>query len=110
MSARQIITPTHDVIYSICLVAYFKKDLKSSTLQNSQVAWIGLFYAMGGVQWNGWGVFPHAAPFILPDGLHDRWKKVSIGILVQNVRSLNAAVHLFSILEKARIPATAMRG
>ena len=108
--SQPIATPAVLFIQSV-LATYFHKSREGFIFsgQSGDLDWSFLeqWVAANGME----GVFASMLhPSILPDGLGKRWKYIHIGILVRNVRSLNTAIHLFSILEKAGIPATAMRG
>ena len=103
-------TPTLSFIQSV-LAAYLIGDRETVALSNrsGDLDWS---YAAQWVAANGMdGIFSDVVPAsIASKGLGERWKKVSTAILVRNVRSLITAIDLFSILEKAGIPAVAMRG
>ena len=46
----------------------------------------------------------------VPDSIIDQWQKFEMSVLIHNLRSLSAAIKLFTILDSVQIPAVAMRG
>ena len=103
-------TPTMSCIQSV-LAAFLIGDRATVTLCSKggdlDGSFVGQWVAANGME----GIFSDVVPsFTVPLGVRERWKNVSMATFIRNVRSLITAINLFTVLEKASIPAVAMRG